>query len=180
MKVYKCQIQSTNAMNNGHPQYVHMSLRRRMRITFARYMDPDLKRSLKNILKRITKLIIGRNQSDQTSPKGELKNLVGIFKTGDLVRIRSLDEIKTTLDSHSQLKGCKFMPEMALYCGTFQRVYKPLERFLNEFDYTIRKSNGLVLLENVYCQGVAEAGRCDRSCFFFWRVEWLEKVDNSQ
>jgi hypothetical protein len=26
------------------------------------------------------------------------------------------------------------------------------------------------------CQGTKDFGRCDRSCFFFWREEWLEKL----
>jgi len=29
----------------------------------------------------------------------------------------------------------------------------------------------------VYCQGTPDLGRCDRSCFYFWREEWLEKLD---
>jgi hypothetical protein len=102
---------------------------------------------------------------------------VETLKKGDVVRIRSWSEIRATLDSNSRLKGCRFMPEMEPYCGSVQRIYKPVERFLNEFDYTIRKSKGMVLLENLFCQGVAESGRCDRSCFFFWRAEWLEKIE---
>jgi hypothetical protein len=27
------------------------------------------------------------------------------------------------------------------------------------------------------CKGTAEFGTCDRSCFVFWREEWLEKID---
>lgn len=111
----------------------------------------------------------------KTAQPGVKKTPVETFRAGDLVRIRPYDEIVTTLDSGGRLKGCRFMPEMKPYCDTDQRVFKPLERFLNERDYTIRESRGLVLLENLMCQGNEETGRCDRSCFYFWRVEWLEK-----
>jgi len=71
------------------------------------------------------------------------------------------------------------MPEMRPYCRTQQTVLKPLERFFDEREYALKKAKGLVLLQDVMCQGVALSGRCDRSCFFFWRVEWLEKLDGN-
>jgi hypothetical protein len=68
------------------------------------------------------------------------------------------------------------MPEMAEFCGTTQRVLKPMNRFVDERDLRVKKSGGIILLEGLMCQGTAEFGRCDRSCFYFWREEWLEKV----
>jgi len=29
----------------------------------------------------------------------------------------------------------------------------------------------------LHCQGTSDYGRCDRSCFYFWREEWLEKIN---
>jgi hypothetical protein len=69
------------------------------------------------------------------------------------------------------------MPEMAQYCGTTQRVLKPMKRFVDERDLLVKKSRGIILLEGVMCQGTAEFGNCDRSCFVFWREEWLEKTE---
>jgi hypothetical protein len=83
-----------------------------------------------------------------------------------------------TVDSWCQLKGCTFMPGMWEYCGTTQRVLKSVERFIDERDYLAKKCSGIVLLDGLTCQGLPEYGRCDRSCFFFWRVEWLEKIDS--
>jgi hypothetical protein len=96
---------------------------------------------------------------------------------GDLVRVRSREEIKATLDAKGKLKGCGVMADMWQYCGTTQRVYKPVERFLDECDYQVKKAKGLVLLENLMCVGTPRYGPCDRSCFYFWRAEWLEKLD---
>ena len=68
------------------------------------------------------------------------------------------------------------MPQMEQYCSTTQRVFKSLARFVDERDLRVKKASGIVLLEGVMCQGTAEFGRCDRSCFLFWREEWLENI----
>jgi len=80
------------------------------------------------------------------------------------------------LDHWHSFKGCGFLDEMTRYCGTKQRVFKRVERFIDERDYRLKKASGVVLLDGVTCSGTGTTGRCDRSCFFFWREEWLEKV----
>ncbi len=99
------------------------------------------------------------------------------LKKGDLVKVRPKEEILGTLDPFSELKGCAFLAEMHQYCGTQQRVFKSMERFMDERDYKVKKTKGLVLLENNFCSGTPVFGKCDRSCFLFWREEWLEKID---
>jgi hypothetical protein len=99
------------------------------------------------------------------------------LKAGDLVRVRSREEIQATLDHFDELKGCGFLDGMWQYCGTTQRVLKPMEIFLDERDYRVKKCRGIVLLEGLMCQGTEEYGRCDRSCLFFWREEWLETTE---
>jgi hypothetical protein len=91
--------------------------------------------------------------------------------------VRSQEEIEATLNHLRQARGCTFMAEMASYCGTVQQVLKPMERFVDERDLRVKKCKGLILLEGVMCQGTTEFGRCDRSCFMFWREEWLEKIE---
>jgi hypothetical protein len=99
------------------------------------------------------------------------------LKTGDVVQIKSRKEIKNTLSQWNQLKGCAFMEEMWKYCGTQQRVFKRVEKFLDERDYLMKKTRGIIILKDVICEGTKDFGKCDRSCFFFWREEWLEKVN---
>jgi hypothetical protein len=99
------------------------------------------------------------------------------IQTGDWVRVRSREEIKSTLNPFKELKGCAFLENMTPYCGSRQRVFKVMQRFLDERDYKVKKVNGVILLENVICQGTPAFGTCDRSCFLFWREEWLEKVE---
>lgn len=99
------------------------------------------------------------------------------FKSGDWVRVRSFKDIQNTLNPFKELKGCAFLEEMKQYCGSEQRILKVMERFLDERDYQVKKTRGIVLLEGIYCQGTPVFGRCDRSCLLFWREEWLEKIE---
>lgn len=98
-------------------------------------------------------------------------------KAGDSVRVRSLDEIEKTLTHKKQLRGCTYMPEMAKFCGTVQRVLKPMKRFVDERDLRVKKSSGIILLDGIMCKGESDFGSCDRACFYLWREEWLEVVN---
>jgi hypothetical protein len=98
------------------------------------------------------------------------------LEAGDLVRVKSKEEILATLNRWNELKGCGFMEEMWPYCNTQQRVLKVVRQFLDERDYRMKKTKGIVVLDGVMCQGTVDFGRCDRSCFFFWRMEWLERI----
>lgn len=100
-----------------------------------------------------------------------------LLVAGQTVRVRSRAEIQATLDNWNRLKGCAFMEEMWPYCGTEQRVLKPVHWFVDERDYGYKKARGIVFLEGVHCQGTIDYGRCDRNCYFFWREEWLEPLD---
>src|SRR5260221_11959027 len=46
------------------------------------------------------------------------------YYVGDLVEIRSKEEILSTLDSRGQLEGLPFMPHMFQYCGQRFMLYK--------------------------------------------------------
>lgn len=150
-----------------------------------------IKRTLKRRLsvradKRIKEVIgstldwLDRGRGKARPPKTDLDTQPpSRLKAGDLVRVRSREEIQATLDRWRSLKGCGFLKEMARYCGTSQRVLKRVERFVDERDYRMKKASGIVLLDGVLCSGTGNSGRCDRSCFFFWREEWLEKLERN-
>ena len=98
------------------------------------------------------------------------------LRPGDLVRVRLRHEIEGTLNRWNQLKGCAFGEEMWSFCGKEHKVLKRIEKFLDERDYLIKKCKGIVILDGVICQGTKDFGECDRTCFYFWREEWLEKI----
>lgn len=103
-----------------------------------------------------------------------------VLEAGDIVRIRSKEEISGMLDMWNQSQGCAFMEEMWQYCGTVHRVLKRVRKFLDERDYRMKSCKGIVILEGVTCEGTRDFGICDRSCYFFWREEWLEKIGKSE
>lgn len=98
------------------------------------------------------------------------------LQAGDFVMVRVLHEIESTLDPFMELRGCAFLEGMKKYCGTSQRVLRPMRYFMDERDYRRKRTRGLILLENVICEGTPVFGSCDRCCFLFWREEWLEKI----
>jgi hypothetical protein len=102
------------------------------------------------------------------------------LKAGDVVRVRSREEISAMLNAWHEMKGCLFMPAMWGYCGTVQVVLKPVERFVDERDYRVKHAKGLVILQGLLCSGSPDYGRCDRACFYFWREEWLEKISEPE
>jgi hypothetical protein len=100
------------------------------------------------------------------------------LEVGDWVEVRSAKEIFATLDQHGKFKGLSFTPEMMKFCGKRFKVYKKLENIILEATGELRRiKSPTVLLEGVFCDGEAH-GKCDRSCFCFWREAWLRRADS--
>ena len=114
------------------------------------------------------------NSNTDVSIKGSSRSL----KRGDLVRVRSLEEIKCTLDENGRYKGgMLFIDEMAKYCGGTYRVHKRIKKVFDALPWKMKKSHEIVILDGVYCHGYGPYKECDRGCFFFWKDAWLEKID---
>ena len=94
------------------------------------------------------------------------------FRSGDLVTVRSLAEIRETLDADGKLDGLPLMPEMLPYCGRTLRVYRRAERTCVE-GVGARSMQGTVFLAGVRCNGAAHDG-CQRNCLIFWKEAWLK------
>ncbi len=110
--------------------------------------------------------------------KGSRAWAIRDIQAGDWVRVRSRDEIARTLDSTQRLRGCPFIEAMSDWCGKQVRVARRVEHFFDEAQWRMRKTTNIVLLEGVFCDGSGhpDTRGCDRSCYFFWRTEWLEPV----
>lgn len=116
-------------------------------------------------------------QAQDAAPKiPAWSNNARAVRAGDLVQVRSLDEIRETLDERGCIGGCKFIAQMEAYCGQEHRVARRIEKFCDEARSRIVKGKNLVLLDKVHCDGSAVGG-CDRMCLLFWRTEWLKKLD---
>ncbi len=97
------------------------------------------------------------------------------LEPGELVEVKSREEIQATLDVHGKHRGMAFVPEMALYCGRRFRVARRIERMIQEGTGQMRQLRDTVALESVLCMGLAQR-RCPRGCFHLWRESWLKRV----
>jgi hypothetical protein len=101
------------------------------------------------------------------------------LQPGDLVRVKSLEQIRETLDAEGKHQKLLFAPSMAEYCGAEMRVQKRVERIVLEASPRQRAIKDTVLLEGAICDGVCHR-LCPRQSLLFWRECWLEKVNGSQ
>jgi hypothetical protein len=102
------------------------------------------------------------------------------LEAGDRVRVRPAEYIRATLDEKGCLKGCGFGLGQYQYCGREFTVVRRVDNFFDEGRARMLKGRNLVLLDTVHCDGSSSrfTHGCDRMCFYFWRTEWLEKVED--
>ena len=100
------------------------------------------------------------------------------LQPGDLVRVKSLERIRETLDADGKHQHLLFAPSMAEFCGSVMRVQKRVERIVLEGSPRQRAIKDTVLLDGVTCDGVCHR-LCPRQSLLFWRECWLEKANGS-
>lgn len=102
------------------------------------------------------------------------------LRPGDLVRVRSTEEIAATLDEKGTTRGLFFDWEMIPYCGGTYRVSDRVERFIDDTTgKLIEISSDCVILDGVACTGEHSSNRwlCPRAIYPYWREAWLCRVD---
>jgi hypothetical protein len=118
---------------------------------------------------------VGKVAEGTRTPAGVALNL----QPGDLVRVKSYEQILETLDAHSRNRGLYFDAEMVPYCGRTYRVLKRVSRIVDEKTGKMTElKNPCIILEGVFCQARYSECRlfCPRSIYSYWREIWLEKV----
>lgn len=96
------------------------------------------------------------------------------LRAGDVVEVRSLDEILATLDDRARLDALPFMPEMLKFVGRRFRVSARADRTCDRVRRTgIRNMASTVHLEQVRCDGAHHDG-CDAACLIYWKEAWLK------
>jgi hypothetical protein len=129
---------------------------------------------LKERIRKILILIIrGNNSKVDNDPLITPTPL----QSGDRVRVRPFWEIKDTLDQKGFYKGMLFIDDMVQFCGKTYKVFKRVNKVYMHRDKKMQKCRGVVLLEGVLCHGYGAEIDCDRTCFFFWKEDWLEKIE---
>jgi hypothetical protein len=100
------------------------------------------------------------------------------LQPGELVRIKSKEEIMLTLDKDLLNRGMGFDQEMARFCGREARVVRRVERVIDErTGRMLHMKSPCIVLENTFCEG-AYSANCPRAFVPFWREIWLERVQD--
>jgi hypothetical protein len=98
------------------------------------------------------------------------------LRVGELVQVRSPEEILATLDEHGELDSLPFMPEMLRFCGRQFRVYRRADKACDTIDWaSLRRMDNAVHLAQLRCDGSAHGG-CQAGCLLYWKEAWLERV----
>ncbi len=172
-----CQCHCVPQISEGTIRVRPPSFKSWLKLTLKRSLGGSTKRKLKMQSARLVQSFSKLAGRGNAPPRVETVSIRASLAAGDLVRVRSEEEIRATLNTWNELKGCMFMDAQRQYCGTAQRVLKSVERFVDERDYRVKRAKGLILLDALICEGTPDYGRCDRACFYFWREEWLVKID---
>jgi hypothetical protein len=101
------------------------------------------------------------------------------LRPGDLVRVKSYEEILATLDGKLSNRGLAFDAELVPFCGKIFRVSTCVERFVDEKTGRLRRmKTPAVILEGVSCKGLYSVRRmfCPRAIHLWWREIWLERA----
>jgi hypothetical protein len=104
------------------------------------------------------------------------------LQPGDLVRVKSYEEILATVDTNNKNRGMAFDAELMPYCGGIFRVRGQVETFIDEkTGYLKKMKTPAVLLEGAFCRARYSNHRmfCPRSILAWWREVWLERISAS-
>jgi predicted DNA-binding antitoxin AbrB/MazE fold protein len=98
------------------------------------------------------------------------------LKNGELVEVRSPEEILASLDERGRLDALPFMPEMLQFAGrqfrVSKRAFKTCDQVKNSGMYRMERT---VHLEGLRCDGSAHGG-CQAGCLIFWKEGWLKRA----
>lgn len=115
-----------------------------------------------------------------TIPKGQSTPIAFLdLQPGELVRVKSHDEILKTLNTESMNRGLLWDAEMVPYCGKTFRVLKRVTKIVDEKTGVMQEmKTPCIVLESVICQSRYSECRmfCPRSIYSYWREIWLERV----
>ena len=180
-EVWRCQateaLVATEALKTSNPAQYWRELRSGnvgplhflRAIVYGAFFEVAVRSGLKRRMP-----LIGNGETPDRPPLG--------LAPGDVVRVRSPDEIVATLDSRGLNRGLSFDREMLPHCGRTYRVQARVRRIVDDrTGRVIEISRDCIILEGVTCSGERTVGCwfCPRAIYSYWREAWLERVEDS-
>lgn len=106
------------------------------------------------------------------------------LKAGEIVRVKSRDQIIATLDRNGRNRGMGICFEMTRSCGEKAEVQVRVDRIIDERTGKMRELQNTVMLRNLgdgpnlcnECLCYDEMGDCPRGELMYWREIWLERT----
>ena len=113
-------------------------------------------------------------------PAGQITPVQNLdLQPGELVRVKSYEEIQLTTDTRGFNRGLYFDAELVPYCGGTYRVKSRVTKFIDEKTGKMKTlKTPAVILEGVWCQARYSNCRmfCPRAIYSWWREIWLERI----
>lgn len=115
--------------------------------------------------------------------EGQPTPLVNLdLQPGELVRIKSQEEILRTVDTSNKNRGMYWDAELVPYCGKTFRVRSRVTRLIGERTRKMQvMKNPCIILDSVVCQARYSSCRmfCPKEMYPYWREAWLERVESA-
>lgn len=100
------------------------------------------------------------------------------LQPGELVQVRSKEEIMATLDKSQHHRGLWFDAEMLPYCNGIYRVLRRVHNIIDEkTGKMINMKYSCIILEGVVCRSDFHR-LCPRAIYPYWRENWLKRASN--
>lgn len=119
-----------------------------------------------------------RGRAGETTPTATVN-----LKPGELVQVRSKDEIMATINTDQRNRGLFFDVEMLPFCGKRYRVLRQVDKIIDERTGAMIHLPGVCLiLDGVTCGGLLSRGRlfCPRGIYPYWHEIWLKRVEPAE
>jgi len=101
------------------------------------------------------------------------------LQPGELVHVKSHDEILNTVDSSNKNRGMYWDAELVPYCGGTYQVLKRVTKLIDEkTGRMVAMKTPCIILDGVVCQARYSPCRmfCPKSMYPYWREVWLERA----
>jgi hypothetical protein len=103
------------------------------------------------------------------------------MQSGELVRVKSHEEIKQTINTGHKNRGMWYDHEMVKFSGHEYRVARRVDKIIDEVSgKMLLMKQPCIVLDKVWCTAEYTGGRllCRRAVTTYWRENWLERVED--